>query len=36
LVDAEPLIHETRSLEDGLAAFERAAARGALKVLLTT
>jgi threonine dehydrogenase-like Zn-dependent dehydrogenase len=36
LVDVEPLIHETRSLEDGLAAFERAAARGALKVLLTT
>jgi threonine dehydrogenase-like Zn-dependent dehydrogenase len=34
LVDVEPLIHETFSLEDGLAAFERAAVPGVLKVLL--
>jgi threonine dehydrogenase-like Zn-dependent dehydrogenase len=36
LVDVEPLIHETFALEDGLAAFEQAAARGVLKVLLAT
>jgi len=36
LVDVESLIHETFSLEDGLAAFERAAAPGVLKVLITT
>jgi len=35
LVDVEPLIQETYSLEDGLVAFDRAAARGVLKVLLT-
>jgi threonine dehydrogenase-like Zn-dependent dehydrogenase len=35
LVDVEPLIHATYSLEDGLAAFERAATPGVLKVLLT-
>ena len=36
LVDVEPLIHDRLSLEDGAAAFERAAARGVLKVLLHT
>lgn len=36
LVDVEPLIHDTFSLADGLAAFERAAAPGVLKVLLST
>jgi alcohol dehydrogenase len=36
LVDVESLIHETLSLDDGLVAFERAVAPGALKVLLTT
>jgi alcohol dehydrogenase len=36
LVDVEPLIDETFPLEDGLAAFEQAAARGVLKVLLAT
>ncbi len=35
LVDVEPLIHETYSLNDGLTAFERAGDRGVLKVLLT-
>jgi threonine dehydrogenase-like Zn-dependent dehydrogenase len=35
LVDVESLIHEVFSLADGLAAFERAAARDVLKVLLT-
>jgi len=34
LVDVEPLIHETFSLNDGLTAFERAGDRGVLKVLL--
>ena len=34
LVDVEALIHETFPLEAGLAAFERAAAPGVLKVLL--
>ena len=36
LLDVEPLIQETCSLEDGLVAFGRAAASGVLKVLLTT
>ena len=36
LVDVESLIHDTFSLDDGLAAFERAAAPGVLKVLLST
>lgn len=36
LVDVEPLIHDTVPLEEGLAAFERAAAPGVLKVLLTS
>jgi alcohol dehydrogenase len=36
LVDVEPLIHDSFSLDDGLAAFERAAAPGVLKVLLRT
>jgi len=36
LVDVEPLIHHTFPLADGLVAFERAAAPGVLKVLLTT
>jgi threonine dehydrogenase-like Zn-dependent dehydrogenase len=36
LVDVEPLIHDSLSLEDGVDAFERAAARGVLKVLLHT
>ena len=36
LVDVEPLIHETFSLDDSLVAFERAAAPGVLKVLLST
>ena len=35
LVDVESLIHQAFSLEDGLAAFERASAPGVLKVLLT-
>jgi threonine dehydrogenase-like Zn-dependent dehydrogenase len=35
LVDVEPLIYETFSLDDSLVAFERAAP-GVLKVLLTT
>jgi threonine dehydrogenase-like Zn-dependent dehydrogenase len=35
LVDVESLIQETLPLEDGLVAFERASARGVLKVLLT-
>jgi threonine dehydrogenase-like Zn-dependent dehydrogenase len=34
LVDVEPLIHETFSLDDSLVAFERAVAPGVLKVLL--
>ncbi len=34
LIDVEALIDATYSLDDGLAAFERAAARGALKVLV--
>jgi len=34
LVDVEPLIQETFSLEDGLVAFERASAPGVLKVLI--
>ncbi len=36
LVDVESLIHETFSLDEGLTAFERAAAPGVPKVLLTT
>ncbi len=36
LVDVESLIHDTFSLDDGLVAFERAAAPGVLKVLLST
>jgi alcohol dehydrogenase len=36
LVDIEPLIHATFSLDDGLTAFERAAAPGVLKILLST
>lgn len=36
LVDVESLIHGTFSLDNGLAAFERAAAPGVLKILLTT
>jgi threonine dehydrogenase-like Zn-dependent dehydrogenase len=36
LVDVEPLIHDSLSLKDGVAAFERAAAPGVLKVLLHT
>lgn len=35
LIDVESLIHETFSLDAGTAAFERAAAPGVLKVLLT-
>jgi alcohol dehydrogenase len=35
LVDVESLVHETFPLDEGLAAFERAAAPGVLKVLLT-
>lgn len=35
LVDVESLIHKSFSLDDGLAAFEQAAAPGVLKVLLT-
>jgi threonine dehydrogenase-like Zn-dependent dehydrogenase len=35
LVDVESLIHEVSPLADGLAAFERAAARDVIKVLLT-
>ena len=34
LVDVEPLTHDSLSLEDGVAAFERAAAPGILKGLL--
>ena len=34
LVDVEPLVHEVWPLERGVAAFERAAAPGVLKVLL--
>jgi alcohol dehydrogenase len=34
LVDVTPLIHDTFSLNDGLAAFEQATAPGVLKVLL--
>lgn len=34
LVDVDPLIHARYSLDDGLAAFERAATKGTLKVLL--
>jgi alcohol dehydrogenase len=34
LVDVEPLIHQVFPLDEGLAAFERAAAPGVLKVLL--
>lgn len=36
LVDVESLIHNTFSLDDGLAAFEQATAPGVLKVLLST
>jgi alcohol dehydrogenase len=36
LVDVEPLIHDTYSLDDGLAAFDRATSPGVLKVLLAT
>jgi threonine dehydrogenase-like Zn-dependent dehydrogenase len=36
LVDLESLIHQTYSLSEGLAALERAAAPGVLKVLLST
>jgi alcohol dehydrogenase len=36
LVDVESLIHNTFSLDDGVAAFEQAAAPGVLKVLLST
>lgn len=36
LVDIEPLLHDTFSLSDGLAAFARAAESGVLKVVLTT
>jgi len=36
LIDVESLIHATFSLADGLTAFERAAAPGVLKVLLST
>jgi alcohol dehydrogenase len=35
LIDVESLIHETFTLDDGLVAFERAAAPGVLKVLLS-
>lgn len=35
LVDVEPMIAATYALSDGLAAFERAATRGTLKVLLS-
>ncbi|HEY4688362.1 MAG TPA: alcohol dehydrogenase catalytic domain-containing protein [Anaerolineae bacterium] len=34
LLDVESMIHARYSLDDGLAAFERAAARGTLKVLI--
>ena len=34
LVDVEPLIHATFRLDEGVAAFEQAAAPGVLKVLL--
>jgi len=34
LVDVEPLIHARYSLDEGLTAFERAATKGTLKVLL--
>lgn len=36
LVDVEPLIHATFPLDEGLAAFDRAAAPGVLKLLLST
>jgi alcohol dehydrogenase len=36
LVNIEALVHDTFSLDDGLAAFEQAAAPGILKVLLST
>jgi alcohol dehydrogenase len=36
LIDVESLIHDTFSLDNGLAAFERATAPGVLKVLLST
>jgi len=36
LVDVEPLIDAEYSIDDGVAAFERSAARGSLKVLLRT
>ena len=36
LLDVESLIHDTVSLDDGLAAFEQAAAPGVLKILLST
>jgi threonine dehydrogenase-like Zn-dependent dehydrogenase len=36
LVEVEPLIHATFSLDEGLVAFEKAVAPGVLKVLLTT
>jgi threonine dehydrogenase-like Zn-dependent dehydrogenase len=36
LIDVESLIHESFSLDEGMAAFERAVAPGVLKVLLTT
>jgi threonine dehydrogenase-like Zn-dependent dehydrogenase len=36
LVDVESLIHETFPLDEGLAAFEQAAAPGVLKVLLAS
>jgi alcohol dehydrogenase len=36
LVDVEPLIQATRALDEGLTAFQQAAAPGALKVLLAT
>jgi len=34
LVEVEPMIHARYALDDGLAAFERASAKGTLKVLL--
>jgi len=36
LVDVEPLISERYRMAEGLTAFERAAAPGVLKVLLTS
>ncbi len=35
LVDVEPFVDAVYSLDEGLAAFERAATRGTLKVLLS-